>query len=230
IPYRVVNGTALCQRKEIRDLLAFLRVADNPFDQTSFERAAGAFTNGVGPSTIEALAGFARVTGRDLVTIACEADEDLGVRPQHAAALRDLGELLQRVRTTGAMEGAGRALRLVLDETGIQKSIIEAAAEAEAEDDEEETRRQDRRLHDIEDFLLYVEELSRRRGDDGRVGIPKLLDSIALLSPADALDSEHEAVPAVTLMTVHAAKGLEARRVYVIGLEEQVFPSHRGDE
>lgn len=227
IPYRIVNGRTLLERKEIRDVLAFARIAENPFDQLNFERAVNAYANGVGPSTIEALKSFARVTGRDLVSVAQEADDRLGIRPQHQRALREVGNLIQQVREVADREGAAAALRFVLQETEIQIDLMKAAAEAEGEDDEEELRRLERKLFDIEDFLLYVEELDRsvRRADGRKLTIQELLDAISLVRPGDATEEISSDEPMVSLMTIHAAKGLEARRVYVVGLEERVLPA-----
>lgn len=226
IPYRVVNSTSLLERKEVRDIIAFLRVAQNPRDQANFERAAMAIACGVGPQSLEALSGFSRVSGVPILQVAREADESTGLRPKQAASVRDLAALIDRIGSAG-QESGGRAVHLALEETGVRQDLIEALARAEAEEDDEQAEALLRRIHDIDDFTLYVEEVTRpSKSEPDSLTLAQLLDGLAFLSPGDRPSADDD--ECLTLMSIHAAKGLEAPRVYVVGLEEGVFPSHNG--
>lgn len=243
IPYRVTGTLALHERAVIRDLLAFLRFAANPSDAASFERATNAYACGIGPSTIESLNGLARVTGRTLLDIAANADSAMGIRPQQIRALHAFAKLIQDIQQIAENRGVAAALQHTLEVTEIRQRLIKALVRAEQEDDEETTARIQRQLHDIDDFVLYVEEYSRSEileryydgpdrdiplEDFGGTTLHSLLDNIALLQPGDNMDFASQPSDqrgAVTLMTIHAAKGLEASRVYVVGLEEGIFPS-----
>lgn len=243
IPYRIVGSKALHKRAVVRDLLAFLRFAENPADATSFERATNAYACGIGPSTVESLNGFSRVSGKTLLEIAATADASLNIRPQQIRSLHAFAELIHQIQHIAVTQGAAAALRYTIEATRIRQRILEALVRAEQEEDEEAAARIERQLHDIDDFVLYVEEFVRADlleryydGPDrnvpiegfGATSLRSLLENIALLQPGDAfeLSSKHRGSQgAVTLMTIHGAKGLEAKRVYVVGLEEGIFPS-----
>jgi DNA helicase-2/ATP-dependent DNA helicase PcrA len=251
IPYRIVNGLALHERREVRDLLAYLRLAHNWYDLVSFERAVSSPARGVGPSTVEALAGYARAVGISPVAAALEANQIPGVRKKAAAALQEFAGLIGDVYQVSEEAGVARALHRVLEATGYRQELIVALAEAEKDDDEEEVRRLTLKLADLDDFVLYVEEFCRTclraQGIEGPVGrlesgqvreisIAALLDDLAAFSPRQeqpevihAEGGDHALRGAVTLMSVHSSKGLEAERVYVVGVEEKVFPAHARD-
>lgn len=246
VPYNVVSGTALHERKEVRDLLSYIKVADNPQDFTNFERAAQNPSRGIGPVSLDHLFGYIRTVGVSPIEGALQADKVDQIRTQQANALEDFGQLIRSVQERGQIKGATEGLRMVLDRTGLRQQLIRQLNEEEEIGDVDAAQATLRRIHDLDDFLLYVEEFERRWRQRGRpkpengigsAGAPisALLDDLASLSPPapDELN-EHRSKEfdelkrhtqgSVTLMSVHAAKGLEAPRVYVVGLEEQVFP------
>src|SRR5690606_33676734 len=127
-------------------------------DLVSFERAISAPARGVGPSTLESLAGYARAAGISPVEAALEADQIPGIRAKAARSLVGFAELVAALHERGEQQGAAAALHHVLETTGYRQDMIRALAEAETDDDDEETERRTRRLDDLDDFILYVEE------------------------------------------------------------------------
>ncbi len=213
IPYRLVGQVRFYERREIKDLVAWLRLVANPDDDEAFRRAIAAPRRGVGDTTLELLAASARRSRTSLLAAAHVAD-DLLIR---GAARVALGEF---VRTIDALRM--RAPDLPVDE--LLRELLAATQYAEwlqAEGPEAEDR-----LRNIE---ALIEGASGVRDDlEGEAGLAPLdlfLQRIALVTSADESDPEEGAV---TLMTLHNAKGLEFPLVFVTGLEDGLLPLVRG--
>jgi DNA helicase II / ATP-dependent DNA helicase PcrA len=255
IPYRIVGHLPLHERRGVKDIIAYLKIATNGKDSASFERAVSSPSRGIGPATVELLASFARTQHLSLVDAASRADEVKGMKKKQVKALAEFAGLVRQVGEVASTHGAAAAVHHVIEETGVRKALAESLAMAENEDDEEAEAECMRRVFEVDDFVLFVEEfcradLLRRFGTGaeqilqfrGVTPLVHFLDQVATLgSDADeatARSDHRRGEPAgedgagrVTLMSVHGSKGLEARRVYVIGLEESVFPLHgRTDE
>lgn len=226
IPYRIASRLALHERAEARALLAYFRLADNPYDTVSFEQAVGTPPRGVGPAALEQLRARARAVVTPILDLVERPDSLEGLRPGVVAAVTEVRSLVQEVREETAEGGVAAALHALVERLGIRERLIGSMAASEAEDDDEAAEAVERRLNDLDDFLLYVEEFVQRRPDASR-HLGALLEDLLLrerLQDAAEDAGAVETMGAVTLMSVHAAKGLEAPRVYVIGLEEGVFP------
>jgi DNA helicase-2/ATP-dependent DNA helicase PcrA len=209
LPYHIVGSVRFYERREIKDALAYLRLATNPADDLAFRRALGAPPRGVGRTTLGRLEELAAAAGVPLLATAARAPEELGGRA--GRALGEFARLLDQLRTTAATPGPlGARVAAVIDGTGLREALRrESTAEAES------------RLENLDELVVAAEEFAARPAG-GDLG--DFLDSVALIADVDELE---EARPATTLMTLHSAKGLEFPAVFLTGLEEGVFPHGR---
>lgn len=231
LPYRLVGGTRFHDRREVRDLMGYLRLASNWSDSLSFERVVNVPSRGIGPATMEKVLQEARVRGLDPVHICLEADTYASIRGQQKKALVEFGSLIQRIGEADRQGGVTRALRVVLEQTGYRHEIVDALADAEQADDVEGQSDARVMLRAVDDFVGYVEEFSRTtealQGSPARsVDLAQSLATSTLVddpagSPEDLGDAAHGAL---NLLSIHASKGLEAPVVFVIGLEDGVLP------
>jgi len=204
IPYRVIGGTRFYDRKEIKDVLAYLRAVANPSDEVSFKRIINVPKRGVGDTSvgrIDAWAAAHGVTFGDALATA----ELAGLTGKALSGVRDLVALLGRLgeqRANGANPGA--LLDEILDSTGY-RSELEAEGSVEAAG----------RLENLDELVGTAREYAE---------LDAFLEDVSLVSDSDQLD---EASGQVVLMTLHTAKGLEFPAVFLVGLEEGVFPHLR---
>lgn len=238
IPYRVIGGTRFIERKEVRDLLAYLNLAANPKDRTSFERVVNSPARGIGPATMEAVLQHCRATGLDPITACRQAGKIEHLRKNQARALEAFASIIDGIaHAAGTMNGLS-ALHETLRLSGYREHLIDRLARAEAEFDEEEIEDARTRLAVIDELVQWAETFAREFSIRfGRLpSVTDLIDSLIITSPTDEphlvqtpMEWAHDAAPAqpqpaVNLMTIHAAKGLEAPAVFVVGLEEGVLP------
>ena len=204
VPYKVVGGTRFYDRREIKDLLAYLRVVSNPSDEVSARRIVNVPRRGVGDTSADRLAAWARHEGRSFAEAFDHAGA-AGVTGRAAAGVASLSLLLEDLRAEAAA-GAGPAalLEAVASRTGY-------VAELEAEDTLEAAGR-----------LENIAELKGAAADYG--SLEEFLESVALVSDADEIDDDGTRV---SLMTLHTAKGLEFPAVFLVGMEDGVFPHLR---
>ncbi|NTP77792.1 DNA helicase PcrA [Enterococcus faecium] len=219
IPYKMVGGHKFYDRKEIKDILAYLNVLANPQDSISFERIVNSPKRGIGPGSIEKLRSFASLhewplleaaQNVDLANIGGKAGQQLGA----------FGEMIQEVTQMIPYLTVTELTKEVLDRSGYLEDLkIQNTLEAQA------------RIENLEEFLTVTQEFDKQfeqqNEEDADAPEEKLtvfLNDLALVSDIDNL--EEDALQ-VTLMTLHAAKGLEFPVVFLIGLEEGVFPLSR---
>jgi DNA helicase-2/ATP-dependent DNA helicase PcrA len=213
IPYQVIGGPKFYERAEVRDLLAYLRVAANPADEVSFGRMIGAPKRGVGPACIGRLTAYGREHGIAIADVAANADLVQDLKPAQRRALRDVSALIADLRAAAA---AGAPLdRLVED--ALERSGLRAAFQAE------HTIEAQGRLENLQELVRVAAEHQERAEAPSLQGF---LEEITLTADADAVDL---GTGVVTLMTVHNAKGLEFDRVLMIGMEEGLFPHARSE-
>jgi DNA helicase-2/ATP-dependent DNA helicase PcrA len=204
VPYKVVGGTKFYDRREVKDVLAYLRAVTNPSDEVSIKRIVNVPKRGVGDTSVAKLDAWARSHGRPFADALHHADE-AGVTGKASGGLRALRDVLDEARTALA-EGAApvRLLELVLDATGY-------VAELEAE-----------RTIEAAGRMENVAELVGVAADYDT--LDEFLEAVSLVSDADDLDGDESKA---VLMTLHTAKGLEFPVVFVVGLEDGVFPHLR---
>jgi DNA helicase-2/ATP-dependent DNA helicase PcrA len=211
LPYAVVRGRSFYERAEVKDALAYVRLLVNPSDDVAFRRAVGSPPRGVGDKSLERLEAAASARGTSLwgaVEPALEAGE---VRGKAASGLRELVAVIEARRDEGPLPSV--RVRDALEASGL---LPELRARGESRDPDEPAR-----LENVERLLEAIEEYERTNAAPTLAGF---LEQVKLVSDVDGLEMEQGAV---SLMTVHAAKGLEFRAVFVVGLEAGIFPHDR---
>ncbi|MGT2637359.1 DNA helicase PcrA [Streptococcus ratti] len=220
IPYTMVGGTKFYSRKEIRDVIAYLNVIANSADNISFERIVNEPKRGVGPGTLEKIRTFANLQNMSLL----EASEQImlsSIKGKAAQAVWDLANTLLGLRSDLNQYSISELVENVLEKTGYMEALqLQNTLESQA------------RIENIEEFLSVTKNFDENTEEvpEDETGLDKLsrfLNDLALIADTDEGDTE---AAEVTLMTLHAAKGLEFPVVFIIGLEEGVFPLSRSIE
>ncbi|HKP61402.1 MAG TPA: UvrD-helicase domain-containing protein [Polyangiales bacterium] len=209
-PYRVIGGLRFYDRAEVKDLLAYLRIIGNPADDVSLLRVINTPARGIGKTTIERLMDAASRAGSSVHDALLAADQDSAHSSATKKKLEAFVQLLGSLRAFADTENSPAELsRHVLEVTSYAKMLRE-----------EDTPEADSRLENIGEVLSSMEQYV---ADAEKPSLSDFLETVTLETDADRRDVEN----AITLMTVHAAKGLEFPAVFVAGLEEETFPRHR---
>ena len=216
IPYRIYGGLSFYQRKEIKDVIAYFRVVTNPNDEEALRRIINYPTRGIGDTTVGKIVETANLHNVSLWSVIQQPivfDLKLsGATMNKIAAFR---QLVEGWAARQEQEDAYELGHSIIMESGISKDIYSS-------NNLEDLSRQE----NLEEFLGGMQDFVESRKEEDREGETRLSDflqEVALLTDLDSEGSEDQ--PKVTLMTVHAAKGLEFPTVFVVGLEENIFPS-----
>ncbi len=209
VPYRVYGGLKFYDRKEVKDLVAYLRAVVNPDDQVSLRRIINEPRRGIGDATVEILADFAAREQIPLFVAAID-HEQIELSGRARAAVAQFAELLSKLTELRFEQGPSEFLKSVIELTGYQRQY-------EAVKSDENTAR----VQNIQELIGALEQYEQQNPDGGLEGF---LENVALVTD---LDSMEEGAKALTLMTMHAAKGLEFPCVFVVGLEDGLFPTTR---
>ena len=213
IPHLIVGGVRFYERREVKDVVAYLRLIANPLDDVAFRRAVAAPARGVGKATLDRLAEAARVARQPLLAACATLPADIIGKPRRA--LEEFARLIAHLAERRAGLAAPALIDLVCAASGYRDALrAERTAEAEA------------RLENLEELVAASEEriADEPGAEAGPASLEAFLDSIALVADTDEIDAE---AGGVTLMTLHSAKGLEFPVVFLTGLEEGVFPHAR---
>jgi DNA helicase-2/ATP-dependent DNA helicase PcrA len=207
IPYRIVGGVRFYDRAEVKNILAYLRVLHNPADSVSLKRTINTPPRGIGDKTVERLEQTALERNMTLLDAArhAEAVPELGARAHRAVA--QFVSLIDHLRQTMETASLTELTEAVIQQSGYQLSL-----------EQEGTIKARGRLDNIRELLSATGEYEEG-ADEPSVG--GFLESVALLTSADMLQ---EGVDAIPLMTIHSAKGLEFPVVFIVGMEEGLFP------
>jgi DNA helicase-2/ATP-dependent DNA helicase PcrA len=217
IPYSIIGGTKFYDRKEIKDILAYLRLVSNPDDDISLERIINVPKRGIGDSTVEKLQAYAAAHGVSLYR-AIQDVGYLGLSARMTGAISAFAEMIDNLVKMVDYVSVTELVEEVLTRTGYRESLKE-----------EKTLEAAARLENIDEFLSVTQEFERKSEDRSLLAF---LTDLALIADIDSLGGEDEADLAsaegqVVLMTLHSAKGLEFPVVFLVGLEEGVFPHSR---
>ncbi|GGB49943.1 ATP-dependent DNA helicase PcrA [Lentibacillus populi] len=212
IPYQMVGGQKFYERKEIKDLTAYLRLITNPDDDISFERVVNVPKRGIGKTSIDRLRAYA--TEHGLSFYEAVKDVDLtGVSKKAANQLEQFTTLIRSLAQQQEFLTATDMVEAVLERTGYEKMLKN-----------ENTIESQSRLENLEEFMTVTKDFEAGSEDKTLVAF---LTDLALIADIDRVDDDSEQDEKVTLMTLHAAKGLEFPVVFLIGMEENVFPHSR---
>ena len=196
IPYRIVGAFAFYSRKEIKDLLAYLKLIYNPKDDVSLIRVINYPKRGIGPKTIDNLSMDAVLKGTSMFEV-IEKGKELEFK-------NTILEMKEKSETLSLTE----TIDMVLDKSGIKKDL-----------EQEHTLEADIRLENLEEFKSITKTFEE---ESGIASLEDFLNEVSLVS--DVNDQKEDGASKVTLMTIHAVKGLEFKYVFVIGMEENIFP------
>jgi DNA helicase-2/ATP-dependent DNA helicase PcrA len=210
IPYVVVGGMKFYERAEVKDVLAYLRLAARPDDDLAFRRVVNVPARGIGAATLDRLAAAARETGHSWWQV---SENPAGLTERARTALARFREVVLDLHGKADSWTPSALLEHLLSVTGY------GALYADAEDREDVARREN-----IEELLSSAREFERRNAEGATIA--EYLDTVALATDGDAAGSGG----AVTLSTLHAAKGLEFASVFVVGLEEGYLPHGQSAE
>lgn len=216
IPYRIYGGLSFYQRKEIKDIIAYFRLVANPDDEEAIKRIINYPARGIGATTVMKIADCAHQNQVSFWEVIGEpAHYGLNVNKGTLAKLDNfrllISSFIERSHTTDVYE-LGDA---IIKESGISQDIMSGR-------DADDLARQE----NLEEFLSGMSAFVEERREEGRMDeafLTDYLQDVALLTDADSEGAKDE--PRVSLMTVHAAKGLEFATVFIVGLEENIFPS-----
>ncbi|WP_329022345.1 DNA helicase PcrA [Streptomyces sp. NBC_00690] len=219
LPYKVVGGVRFYERKEVRDVLAYLRVLANPEDSVPLRRILNVPKRGIGDraeAMIDALSLREKITFPQALR---RVDEAYGMAARSANAVKRFNALMETLRTI-VDSGAGPAvvLEAVLEQTGY---LAELQASTDPQD---ETR-----IENLQELAAVALEFEQARTEDEGAGtLAEFLEQVALVADSDQIpDEDEDGSGVITLMTLHTAKGLEFPVVFLTGLEDGVFPHMR---
>jgi DNA helicase-2/ATP-dependent DNA helicase PcrA len=203
VPYQIIGGVRFYDRKEIKDVIAYLRLLYQPNDRMSFSRIVNIPTRGIGATSLEKFLLWQANSGMDIISSLVNVEQTSSLMPRAKASLAALGELLRGLQ--GKLQAdtpPSDLIEMLISKTGYRDFILDGTPQAE-----EREANIGSLVSDAKSFLT----------------LPDFLEEVALMSSADTGGSEQK----VTLMTIHAAKGLEFPVVFMVGMEEGIFPNAR---
>ena len=216
LPYKVIGGVRFYERKEIKDVLAYARLLANPADDVSARRIINLPRRGIGDRTVEAIDWHARREGITFLDACRQAEHVQGLAARAIGAVTSFVDLIDGLYTSLEHDlSMADLIELIWDRTGYLKEL-QAERSIEALGREEN-------LRELKSVAQEVHE--RGGGAAGIEGLESFLEAVTLVSDQDQLDDQDEGT--VTLMTLHTAKGLEYPTVFLVGLEDGVFPHVR---
>ncbi|MCX8250672.1 MAG: UvrD-helicase domain-containing protein [Dehalococcoidia bacterium] len=217
VVYQLVGGTKFYERKEIRDTVAYLRLTVNPSDDAALERIVNVPARGISPRSVGAIRAVARSRGTSMLNVILQVDdEEQGLfgqlNPRAVKSVRAFADLMERLIEQSIILSAVELLDLTLERSGYKRLV------------QEDKERGEERWDNI---LELRGSASNFEGPEPRERLIEFLENVALVSDIDSLE---EGEDAITLITLHQAKGLEYDAVFMIGMEEGLLPHSRSLE
>ena len=216
IPYRIYGGMSFYQRKEIKDVMAYLRLVVNPNDEEALKRIINYPTRGIGDTTLAKIVATATTYGVSLWAVICQPTLfHLELSRGTATKIEAFRQLVEGWASRCQNEDAYTLGHAIIMESGISKDIYSSR-------NPEDLSRQE----NLEEFLSGMQDFVESHKEEDQadhIYLPDFLQEVALLTDLDSDDNAEQ--PKVALMTIHSAKGLEFPTVFVVGLEENIFPS-----
>ena len=215
LPYKIYGGLSFYQRKEVKDVIAYMRMSVNPNDEEAFKRIINYPARGIGQTTVSKIQTSAMESGVSLWTVLCNpAEYNLDINQGALAKLAAFKALMESFMADSSTLTAQQLSARIVEETGIMRELkADTTIEGES------------RLQNVDELLNNIAQFCKDREEEGndKCLMTDYLSEVSLLTDQD--NETEDDVEKVTLMTVHAAKGLEFDAVFIVGLEEHLFPS-----
>jgi DNA helicase-2/ATP-dependent DNA helicase PcrA len=215
IPYKIYGGLSFYQRKEIKDIISYFRLIVNPHDEEAFKRVINYPSRGIGDTTVGKLISAATENNVSLWTVLnAPIDYALPINSGTTKKLTDFREMMERFMEQNIRLSAEELAAIVVKESGLVSTLFQDRSVEGISKQE-----------NLQELLKGIAEFCELRREEGveQVSLADFLSEVSLLTDQD--NDKDEQANKVTMMTVHAAKGLEFRNVFVVGLEEDLFPS-----
>ncbi|HEX7365638.1 MAG TPA: UvrD-helicase domain-containing protein [Pelobium sp.] len=209
VPYKIYGGTSFYQRKEIKDLIAYFRLTFNPADEEAFKRVINYPARGIGKTTLDKIILAADQENKTLFDIICDAPKYLDNRA--ALAVSNFATAIQSFAVTAKNNNAYDTALHIAQQSGLLKDLYDDKSVEGVS-----------RYENIQELLNGIKEFSEREDIEER-GLDVFMQDVALLTNDD--NDKGNDKDTVSLMTIHSSKGLEFPQVYIVGLEENLFPS-----
>lgn len=213
VPYRIVGGLKFYQRKEVKDVIAYARLLSNPRDSIALSRVVNEPKRGIGRTTLAKWTAAADRAGTDPLSAAAALSTGDGIPEKKILVIRSFSDFLLRLREEALSEVSERSLAELLSELATDSGYLPSLRDGTSEGEERE--------QNVRELFGVA---GKYDGQTLREALPAFLEEVALSSDTDSIDGKAEAVH---LMTLHSAKGLEFPTVFIVGLEEGVFPHSR---
>ena len=215
LPYKIYGGLSFYQRKEIKDVIAYMRMSVNPNDEEAFKRIINYPARGIGQTTVGKILSVAMEGGVSLWTVICNpADYNLEVNQGTLSRLTSFRTMMESFMADAPGATAYKLAQRIVDETGIMRELkADTTVEGES------------RMQNVDELMNNIAQFCKDREEEGndKCRMTDYLSEVSLLTDQD--NETEDDIEKVTLMTVHAAKGLEFDAVFIVGLEEHLFPS-----
>ena len=208
VPYKIIGGLKFYERKEIKDIISYLRLINNPSDNIALKRIINEPKRGIGKTSLDKIQNISDETGISMYEIIKDA-ATYGLNRVYANA-QEFISVIEELRTIKDETKISELIKLTLNKTGYTKAL-----------ETENTIEAENRIANLEEFLTVAVEFEEQEADQN---LNNFLEGITLTSDIDGMDEEQETV---TLMTLHSAKGLEFPVVFLVGMEEGIFPGHK---
>ena len=208
VPYKIIGGLKFYERKEIKDIISYLRLINNPSDNIALKRIINEPKRGIGKTSLDKIQNISDETGISMYEIIKDATT-YGLNRVYANA-QEFISVIEELRSIKDETKISELIKLTLNKTGYTKAL-----------ETENTIEAENRIANLEEFLTVAVEFEEQEAEQN---LNNFLEGITLTSDIDGMDEEQETV---TLMTLHSAKGLEFPVVFLVGMEEGIFPGHK---
>lgn len=205
VPYKIYGGLRFYDRKEIKDIIAYLRLIYQPDDSASFERIVNVPTRGLGDTSLQKFRAWRDATNRGIVDALNDVDQCDGITPKAKQGFKDLADIISSFRKQSDAIPVAELLDVLIKRVQYFKYLEDGSLQGES------------RVENVRELLSVAKSYAE-------AGVASFLEEVALVSDTDEKGAKENAV---TLMTMHSAKGLEFPVVYMVGMEEGVFPHSR---
>ncbi len=215
IPYKIYGGLSFYQRKEVKDIVAYFRLITNPNDEEAFKRIVNYPARGIGDTTLSKISVCATTQNVSFWSVICDPlAYNLPINSATAKKLTDFRDLINKFIKLNAKSDAYELGEAVVRQTGLVSELYQ-----------DKTPEGLSRIQNVEELINSLHEFASTRKEEGigQISMSDFLAEVSLMTDQDS--DKEEGNDRVTMMTIHAAKGLEFKNVFVVGLEEDLFPS-----